>query len=151
MTNRDSIDRQAMQLFEQMLDLPVDEREAYLDTHCDDDAVRRKVLKMFAADDREAGLLDDVADNRLSDLSPVPERIGPYRIVETIGKGGMATVYRAQRADQDFKQTVALKLILPSRRTEHWESRFLQERQILASLQHPNIAVLLDGRTDAQW
>ena len=148
MTNNNKTDRQAMELFERMLDVPAEDRDTYLDEHDATDAVRRKVLSMLAADDRQSGLLEEDADSRLADISPepaAPERVGPYRIVERIGQGGMATVYKAERAEQDFEQTVALKLILPSRRAEHWESRFLQERQILASLQHPNIAALLDG------
>lgn len=148
MTDKRNTDQQAMALFEQMLDVAPADRDNWLDENGADDVVRRKVLAMLDADDRRSGLLEEDADRRLSELSPdeaAPERIGPYRIVERIGQGGMATVYRAERAEQDFDQTVALKLILPSRRAEHWESRFLQERQILASLQHPNIAALLDG------
>ncbi|MEO0996617.1 MAG: serine/threonine-protein kinase [Pseudomonadota bacterium] len=153
MTDRNSTDREALALFERMLDIPAEDRDEFLAQHCGSDAVRRRVLAMLKADSGAGGLLEQDADRRLAELSvdrpaesrPAPARIGPYRVVERIGQGGMATVYRAERADQDFEQTVALKLILPSRRSEHWESRFLQERQILASLQHPNIAALLDG------
>ena len=139
--------RQAMQLFEQLLDMAAEERQSFLDSHAASDDAKRKALAMLDADDRQSGLLEADADQRLADLGSEnpPSRIGPYRIVERIGRGGMATVYRAERVEQGFDQTVALKLILPSRRTEHWQSRFLQERQILASLQHPNIAALLDG------
>jgi len=152
MAESDGTDRRAMDLFEQMLDMPAEERDAHLDKHCDNNAVRHKVLTMLRADDQGTGLLDGNADGQLADLSPdhapkpvAPERVGAYRIVDRIGQGGMATVYKAERAGGDFEQTVALKLILPSRRAQHWETRFLQERQILASLQHPNIAALIDG------
>jgi tetratricopeptide (TPR) repeat protein len=74
---------------------------------------------------------------------PAGTRVGPYRIVELIGRGGMGEVYRAERADGQYEQQVALKLI----RTEFAANpeRFQVERQILAQLQHPGIARLLDG------
>jgi tetratricopeptide (TPR) repeat protein len=74
---------------------------------------------------------------------PAGTRVGPYRIVELIGRGGMGEVYRAERADGQYEQEVALKLI----RTEFAANpeRFQVERQILAQLQHPGIARLLDG------
>ncbi|MEZ5552888.1 MAG: hypothetical protein R3E82_18550 [Pseudomonadales bacterium] len=126
MTEGKPTDRQALDLFEKMLDVPANERNSYLSENCEDDVVLRKVLKMFAADDRKSGMLDDIADERFTSTISAPERIGRYRIVEMIDQGGMATVFKAERADQDSQQTVALKLILPSRRTEHWEARFLQ-------------------------
>lgn len=152
MTDRVESDRVALALFDRVLELAADERDAYLLAHCDDAAVRQKVLAMLDADALDAGVLERDADRQLAELDPeaaaeppMPERIGAYRVVGLVGTGGMATVYRGERADQAFEQTVAIKLILPSRRSQHWQSRFLQERQILASLQHPNIAALLDG------
>ncbi|MCG8371600.1 MAG: serine/threonine-protein kinase [Proteobacteria bacterium] len=146
------LDRRAMELFEQALELDGDARERWLDASCEDPKLRRRVETMLRADsDADAsGLLDRDADDHLSRLSSgsrsrTPGRIGPYKVVERLGQGGMATVYRGDRASGDFDQTVALKVIRPSRRAEHWEARFLTERQILASLKHPNIAQLLDG------
>ena len=150
-------ERRALELFERLLDIDASQRAAWLDEHCDDADVRARVEALLRADASEAGLLDEDADRHLAHLAvvdpptpPMPDEIGQYRIVERIGEGGMATVYRAERADGDFDQTVALKLILPTRQTEHWQARFLQERQILASLQHSNIAVLIDGGITGQ-
>src|SRR5207253_391487 len=73
-------------------------------------------------------------------------RIGPYKIIREIGRGGMGTVYLAARAD-DFEKRVAIKLIKRGMDTDEILSRFRNERQILANLDHPNIARLLDGGT----
>ncbi|MDP9193354.1 MAG: serine/threonine protein kinase [Acidobacteriota bacterium] len=70
--------------------------------------------------------------------------LGPYRIVRQLGRGGMGTVFLATREDADFEQRVAIKLV---RGGEMLVQRFRQERQILASLEHPNIARLIDGGT----
>jgi serine/threonine protein kinase/tetratricopeptide (TPR) repeat protein len=73
--------------------------------------------------------------------------IGPYRIIRRIGHGGMGAVYLAERDDDQFKKQVAIKLVRPGMDTDFVLRRFLSERQILASLDHPNIARLLDGGT----
>jgi serine/threonine protein kinase len=78
----------------------------------------------------------------------IGECIGPYRIVELIGRGGMGRVYRAVRADAQFDKSVALKRIQAGFDTRQIVERFRTERQILARLEHPNIARLLDGGTD---
>src|SRR5690606_7229801 len=72
-------------------------------------------------------------------------RVGIYRLVEVIGEGGMGTVYLAERDDAQYRQEVALKLVRPGLNTRELETRFRMERQILARLQHPNVARLLDG------
>jgi len=78
-----------------------------------------------------------------SDLSG--ERIGAYRIVEPLGRGGMSTVYLAERADGQFDQQVALKILRSDLRSDELAARIRTERQILASLDHPNIAKVFDG------
>ena len=80
---------------------------------------------------------------------PPPERIGPWRIEAEIGRGGMGAVYRALRDDGAFAQTVAIKLIRPELASTQLRRRFDSERRILASLEHPNIARLLDAGTTA--
>ncbi|HTW66350.1 MAG TPA: serine/threonine-protein kinase [Bryobacteraceae bacterium] len=75
--------------------------------------------------------------------------IGPYRIEREIGTGGMGTVYLAARADRQFEKRVALKIMRSELNAEFALSRFRNERQILANLEHPNIARLLDGGTSA--
>jgi hypothetical protein len=83
-----------------------------------------------------AALLDD---------TPAPERLGPYRLGELLGKGGMGRVYRAERADGLFEQTIAIKLMRRTRMPAQVVEQFARERQILARLQHRNIARLFDG------
>ena len=75
----------------------------------------------------------------------VPRRIGPWRILRPIGRGGMGTVHLAERADGAFEQTAAVKLLRRGLDTDDIVARFLAERQILADLDHPNVARLLDG------
>lgn len=146
----DAIEQQALELFETLAELESDERAERL--RALDAEVRPRVEALLRADARAEGLLDRGADEHLADMAVAdgarrepPETVGAYRVVERLGEGGMADVYLAERRDADFEQQVALKLISPLRHTEHWEQRFVQERQILASLQHPNIATLYDG------
>jgi serine/threonine protein kinase/Tfp pilus assembly protein PilF len=77
----------------------------------------------------------------------IGDRIGPYRLLHTLGVGGMGEVYLAERADAEFQQKVAIKVVYGSSLARGMRSRFKVERQILARLDHPNIAHLLDGGT----
>src|ERR1019366_6380000 len=74
-----------------------------------------------------------------------PLEIGPYTILQEIGRGGMGVVYLADRADGEYRKRVAIKLITSARHEPNLDQRFRRERQILAQLEHPNIARLLDG------
>ncbi len=76
---------------------------------------------------------------------PLPERLGPYRVAELIGEGGMGRVYRAERADGAFERAVAVKLMRHSRVPELLAAQFAREAHILARLEHRNIAQLLDA------
>lgn len=71
--------------------------------------------------------------------------VGRYRLLEEIGRGGMGAVWLAERADGQFDQRVALKVVKRGMDTDEILARFIRERQILARLEHPHIARLLDG------
>ena len=143
------------ELIDAVLDLPDTERRAFLEQACPDDpALRTEVLEILAAGEEPAPLLDQPLTEVASAMReftgetpvPLPERVGPYRIERVIGEGGMGTVFLAHRDDGQFDQRVALKLV---RRGPHLDARvvrrFREERQILAALNHPGIARLLDG------
>jgi serine/threonine protein kinase/Tfp pilus assembly protein PilF len=85
------------------------------------------------------------AEDAASDLTG--ERIGPYRVVRSLGRGGMGEVFLAERADEQFQQQVAIKLVRRGLLSRHVQGRLKLERQILATLDHPNIARLFDGGT----
>ena len=132
------------------------DREALVERECGDDAeLLDEVRELLRADARA----DLVVDRPISDLEglaragdePPPEAIGesigPYRIVRLLGTGGMGRVYLAERVDGGFEQHVALKVLKRGLDTDEIVRRFEAERQILARLQHPNIARLLDGGT----
>ncbi len=81
--------------------------------------------------------------------SPDPERIGVYRVLRRLGEGGMGIVYLAERDDEEYRQQVAVKALRPGIQSSRLLNLFRRERQILAELQHPNIAHLMDGGTSA--
>ncbi len=140
-------------LFHAALERPPEARQAFLDQECgDDDAVAARVRSLIAADEGAEALVDEhmveALDRELSvdeeDALPF-ERIGPYRLLHEVGRGGLNTVYLAERDDEHFQMQVALKLVRRGLDTDDVLLRFRHERQILARLEHPNIARLLDG------
>jgi tetratricopeptide (TPR) repeat protein len=139
------------QLFQDAVALEGDERRQLLDS-CEDGRVRAEVDSLLAAHHEahdetfmEASLWEIVDQNRRDALSGAT--IGAYRIVRALGEGGMGTVFLAQRDDAQFDQRVAIKLVRGGAAADSLVRRFLQERQILAALEHPNIARLIDGGT----
>jgi len=96
-----------------------------------------------------ASLVEVAGSGAASGLAP-GQRVGPYELERLLGAGGMAEVWLAKRADGAFKREVALKLPMVSRLRKDLEERFTRERDILAKLEHPNIARLYDGGVDAQ-
>ena len=145
-------------LFDEALDLDAAARRALLDRTCADDPdLRHEVERLLQAEaDTPTFLEVPAADyaapmlpHALNDLHVDEEgiQVGAYRLVREIGRGGMGRVFLAERADGQFEQQVALKLIRAGLASEALRRRFLQERQILARLHHPGIARLLDGGT----
>jgi serine/threonine protein kinase/TolB-like protein/Flp pilus assembly protein TadD len=131
------------QLFHDALELRRSERADFLNRACGDDAELRREVESLLASHEEAG--EFLSAPLAVDTQPAaPRQIGHYKIVGEIGRGGMGVVYRAVRDDDAFRKIVALKL-LQRGGSEHWDRRFRQERQILAGLQHPNIAAIFDG------
>lgn len=138
------IEREAITLFEAFLSVPDAERTAWLDAHTAGRPDLRTRLTRMEAADRSASIHTGGALAALEDEA-MPERIGAYKIVELIGRGGMGAVYRAERDAGDFSRTVAIKVIKPGLFTPDVVERFERERQTLATLTHPNIARLYDG------
>ena len=145
--------RQVDRLFDAALDLEPNERDAYLDEACGSDrALRGRVRTLLDAHERSAGFLKAPAVEMAAVLleepptpTHVPERAGPFRIVREIGHGGMGVVYLAERDGGEFQQRVALKLVRHFGASDAVLRRFLEERRILALLEHPRIAHLVDG------
>lgn len=149
--------KRAGEIFNQALDLPDDEREAWARAHAAGDPnVLAEVLSLLESDRAAGGgffaaqvepAVASVARATHSRSQGYPSRVGVYRLVREIGQGGMGTVYLAERDDDEYKTQVAVKLVRRGFDTDIVLSRFYRERQTLARLQHPNIARLLDGGT----
>jgi non-specific serine/threonine protein kinase/serine/threonine-protein kinase len=143
--------RRARPLFEAARELPPDQRDAWVArAAAGDEALRQTVQRLLVAADAESDdfLPDLVAHlDRLDGSAPLPtgHRVGPYRLLRLLGMGGMGAVYLAERADGAYEQQVAVKLIRSGALGREALGRFRRERQILAWLNHPKIARLLDG------
>lgn len=139
-------------LFRRAIALPPAERKQFLRQQCtDDDDLLANVSRLLAeAEQTDTGLrdlvaraADDASEQISTDLAGA--RIGPYAIVRRIGEGGMGDVFLAERADDQYRRQVAIKILRPGRDDKALVKRFRAERQILADLDHPNIARLIDG------
>ena len=142
------------ELFDAAVELPIEQRDAFVTSQCAGDIdLEQRLRRMLTADAQaqsrdflespalSAKLWDHGADDAA--YEPGSRRFGPYRLIRLIGAGGMGEVHLAERSDGQFEQRVALKLL--PHPTPGLMHRFRQERQILARLEHPNIARLLDG------
>ena len=142
---------QVQRVLDGALALPGADVRTFLDRECgDDDALRREVEQLLDSCDKAADFLEEppvqLAAAYVRERSlPTGRRIGPYLVSEEVGHGGMGVVYRAERSDGQFQQRVALKVLPRGLESDQAIRRFLDERQILASLTHPGIARLLDG------
>ena len=136
-----------------VLDLEPDQRPAYLGRTCANDPALRQEVESFILSHAQidSDFLKTIAADNAGSESDSPRQslvgrlIGPYKIAEEIGAGGMGEVYRAVRADDQYQKQVAIKVVRRGFDTDSGRRRFKAERQILASLDHPNIARLLDS------
>jgi eukaryotic-like serine/threonine-protein kinase len=142
------------EIFLEATDLPSAERAAFLDRTCNDDAeVRMEVESLLRADATGESALCAAIQSEVTSMAHEPSlvdaRLGSYRLLKEIGRGGMGTVYLAERADGQFQKRVAVKMVRPGMDTEFILTRFRRERQVLGRFDHPNIGRLLDGGTAA--
>jgi serine/threonine protein kinase len=158
--------QQIRDLLHSAMELKPAERPAYLDRHCSEDPGLREQVNDLLLAEQEVRTdflespplaLDHPAifevvhrDSGIETASPIGRRLGSYRIVEEIGRGGMGEVFRAFRDDDQYRKQVAVKLVRRGPHSDVVFQRFRNERQILAGLDHPNIARLLDGGATEQ-
>ncbi len=146
-------------ILDEVLDAAPPQRQAVVERLCpEDNSLRREVLSLLAATENSGSFIDHspsinsawgALENAALENS-VKSHIGHYRIVREVGRGGMGIVYLAERDDGEFTQEVAIKLVYPhllNPVNDQLIQRFRRERQILATLNHPHIAQLLDGGT----
>jgi serine/threonine-protein kinase len=151
--------RQLDQLLDELLDLPEEQRTDAIATLRDGNPALAKRAEKFLSAAMQDNSLEDLASGIAPDLlaefanedvqDHIDEQLGPYRIVAAISRGGMGLVYRAVRTDGSYEQSVAIKLLPASIAGERSRALFERERRLLARLEHPNIARILDaGITD---
>ena len=147
------IDSSAKSIFYEALDRESPEQlGAFIDEACSSDAdLRRRVDELLRAHQDAGNFLGGASpDDSTIEHSPVEEQpgtiIGPYKLLQQIGEGGMGVVFMAEQT-QPIKRTVALKIIKPGMDTRQVIARFEAERQALAMMDHPNIAKVLDAGT----
>jgi serine/threonine protein kinase/uncharacterized protein HemY len=143
------------EVFEAAMDLDPLERASLLAKECGhDNALRREIESLLESDEQSDGFIEEPAFAIPRDLfSEEPEeaaagrQFGPYQVVREIGRGGLGAVFLAARSDDEYQKHVAIKLVRRGLDTADILRRFRNERQILAQLDHPNIARLIDGGT----
>ncbi len=137
------------ELFRGALELEPETRRSFLDQECrGDERLRADVELLLDSLERAGDFLEDPAAPSPDALLEDPYaglEVGPYRLEEKLGRGGMGVVYSARRIDREFQRRVAVKLLPPGEGSDEMVRRFRAERQILAALGHPHIAQLHDG------
>jgi non-specific serine/threonine protein kinase/serine/threonine-protein kinase len=147
----------AKRVFEAAIDLPEAQRAAFVESACAGNAaLRDEVQSLLSWHQGSTGFLETPASKVASlpaDPPPIAnligESVGAWRLVDVVGSGGMGVVYRAERADAAFRRQAALKVVRPGPDLPQVVQRFQREREMLAALDHPNIARLMDGGTTA--
>lgn len=144
--NRLDPDR-VMNILAEAMELPVPRRDAFLDSTCvGEPGLRRELEELLRCADPASAVFDAAAQQI---VQPDPEQIGPYQLLEPIGEGGMAIVYRAQQ-HHPVRRIVAVKLIKLGMDTRQFVARFESERQALAMMDHPHVAHVYDaGSTES--
>jgi eukaryotic-like serine/threonine-protein kinase len=146
---------QVLEIYELALEVPANQQTEYVTRACENDPnLFAQVMALLTWNLHAGAFLEespiDLFALKLDDefLDPrIGQRIGNFKIIDEVNSGGMGTVYKAERADGEFEQIVALKVISSGFPTQHLVSRFHFERQVLAKLHHPHIAQLYDGGT----
>ena len=143
----DDMEKRVLQLFDAAQDIPSDVRADWLREQAGEDtALLARLEGLLAADAAAANVLrTGGAKQAFEDEVGTVKRAGAYRVTDLIGRGGMGDVYKGQRDQGDFEHEVAIKVIKPGLLSKSVEARLKAERQILADLNHPNIARLFDG------
>lgn len=131
-------------IFNDVIELDESEQERFLVSREEETDILDEVRKMLGSDDES--LIQHSPFSKLAENgNNIPEKIGNYKVLREVGRGGMGVVYEAIRDDGEFSQRVAIKIIKRGMDSDDILRRFRNERQILAELQHPNIARLFDG------
>lgn len=151
-TNQDTYWEELSDLYGLTLQLPKDEQINFIQKNCSDEKMKLELLSLLEADDSSAEYFDSLTDSlinpafdELSDLPPKTGNVNNYQLIQKIGRGGMGSVYLAERNDDAFENKVAVKILRRGMDTDDILDRFDAERQILAQLNHPNITHLIDG------
>jgi serine/threonine-protein kinase len=142
--------------FDALLELPPEARVNWLETRIADANLRERLRQLLAAHDSRGFLDTTVGEHaaRLAarDLAPeglIGSRFGAFRLVRALGQGGMSAVFLGEREDADFRQQAAIKLLRRGLYSELEQRLFQRERRVLAALEHPHIARLIDGGVTA--
>jgi eukaryotic-like serine/threonine-protein kinase len=140
------------QLYEELSELNQDQRESFYNEHNTKVGLKEELEALIELNDSSKTYFDNLSQNiispaifEISDLPPSSGRVYNYKILKKIGRGGMGSVYLAERDDDAYKSLVAVKILRRGLKNEEIIVGFKSERQILAQLNHPNITHLLDG------